>query len=1015
MVLTKKQFSYLRWGGVTFVLLLICLYSAIQFFSGSIRTKIEEILNEKLTAHIHFETFQFSILNSSLSPTITVSDNTLIGLDEFHNDTLLTCSEITIRFPWSILWREETLIKEIELLEPHIFLHILKNGHNNFNILRPSTDSDSSSDRVRVDALLIKRGVLDYKDYQNDIFIHADQIDHSGIIRISADTIFYSTASSISKLNIEHHDILLVDNKTVTLKVDHILLPHSNQFRFIGHELNINALNLSFNGEIQNKSKGIFVNLVAKSKSTEFKQLLSLIPGAYRMDEIPMESGGTVSLFASIEGMIGDNDKTIPIFDIDMAISNGYFKIDSLPFRVDSINTQIEISNINGHPDSTTFHLKNLMAVVDKHQLKGNILVKGGKDKFIDMSLVGDFNLDAYTKIFPLSYKEIAGEMHLDVAAKGHLKYKKNHDSTYTLLQVPIFKMSSGIKNGFLNYDTLPLQFDKIQFQLFAGNPSGKPEDTYFQIPHYNIVFGKNTLEGKLLYKGYRQPFIDGNLLCDVNLDDIEKVYPIPKNQWKGKLKSQLEVYGSFNTQTKQFPKLTSIIQITDGYYKPNNYSESIENIVFKGQAINGTGKWEDTRIEIDQFTGSLANAPFTLSGYVNDLDRIEYSLKLKSTLDLEAFTKVNPIEGYKVRGSLQTNIESKGIWEEIKNKNYSNLTTNGSIEIKNGLLLGSAWAKTIQIGEGLWSFQDEAVKVEKCKLKIDHSDIAIKGYLNHYLTLFQTNSHVNGDFVLSGDTLDLNPLLSSSRTANASGTWKVPSNWALQLSAKFKHVYFTDLHFSPLHVNATIENKTVRLNECKTLLNNSIVMGNGTYTTTEKTPFVTLKLNVTHWDIQKGYQSSILIRNWLPASKDAYGIVDIDYMVKGKLGDDYIPITESLQGEGTVTIQDATINGMKMFEELSKHSKEDKLKAPNCKSFTLFSTIKNNTVYIPNFQCKINGFETEIEGKAEFTGPIQFVIKMQLLPMDVIKIPFHVSGTYDNPKVIPGKGKNSDSSVNQP
>ncbi|WHZ08020.1 MAG: hypothetical protein OJF59_001773 [Cytophagales bacterium] len=34
----------------------------------------------------------------------------------------------------------------------------------------------------------------------------------------------------------------------------------------------------------------------------------------------------------------------------------------------------------------------------------------------------------------------------------------------------------------------------------------------------------------------------------------------------------------------------------------------------------------------------------------------------------------------------------------------------------------------------------------------------------------------------------------------------------------------------------------------------------------------------------------------------------------------------------------------------------------------------------------------------------LNYLIKTQLLPLNLVKVPFHITGTYDNPKVALGK-----------
>lgn len=68
-------------------------------------------------------------------------------------------------------------------------------------------------------------------------------------------------------------------------------------------------------------------------------------------------------------------------------------------------------------------------------------------------------------------------------------------------------------------------------------------------------------------------------------------------------------------------------------------------------------------------------------------------------------------------------------------------------------------------------------------------------------------------------------------------------------------------------------------------------------------------------------------------------------------------------------------------------------------------SEIRDNKLYVKPFSLKVSGFNTDIEGVNNINGTIKYLVKIELLPITKLKIPFHVVGTYDKPKIELGKG----------
>lgn len=74
-------------------------------------------------------------------------------------------------------------------------------------------------------------------------------------------------------------------------------------------------------------------------------------------------------------------------------------------------------------------------------------------------------------------------------------------------------------------------------------------------------------------------------------------------------------------------------------------------------------------------------------------------------------------------------------------------------------------------------------------------------------------------------------------------------------------------------------------------------------------------------------------------------------------------------------------------------------------RDFNIITEIRNSRVFVKPFTVKVSGFNTEIAGVTDIRGPLSYVIKVQLIPVNKLRIPFNVSGNYDNPKVALGKG----------
>ncbi|MBA4056744.1 MAG: outer membrane assembly protein, partial [Marivirga sp.] len=186
----------------------------------------------------------------------------------------------------------------------------------------------------------------------------------------------------------------------------------------------------------------------------------------------------------------------------------------------------------------------------------------------------------------------------------------------------------------------------------------------------------------------------------------------------------------------------------------------------------------------------------------------------------------------------------------------------------------------------------------------------------------------------------------------------------------------------------------------------NARFMASGTYDSRDlEHPLFDFNLKIDELDIQKAYKGMKIMRELLPAAADAHGLFSIDYKLRGELDSSMYPKTTTLIGGGDMHIADAKINGMKVFERLSKAAKKKEMNDPHLKDFTMTTEIRNNKIFVRPFTVVVSGFNTEIEGVNDISGTVNYILKVQLLGIDKLRIPFNVSGTYNNPKVALGKG----------
>jgi AsmA protein len=311
-----------------------------------------------------------------------------------------------------------------------------------------------------------------------------------------------------------------------------------------------------------------------------------------------------------------------------------------------------------------------------------------------------------------------------------------------------------------------------------------------------------------------------------------------------------------------------------------------------------------------------------------------------------------------------------------------------------------------------------EILKLDTIQFVTGRSKLWASGELHDYLAFFtKDDDNVLARLKIKSDTLDFNEWKSLFTTPKdnsialttkpkKTSAWKVPTLIDFDLKTDLKYVFYDDMIVEKLKGEILLKDGVMSVKNSQFNSLNAKFDAVGKYDSRQEDhPQFDFKLQIDELDIQRAYKEIALVRELLPVTANAEGLFSVDYYLQGELDHEMYPKTETLIGNGKIYIAEAKINGMKVFEQLSKAAKKNEMNDPHLRDFSMESEIRDNKVYVKPFKLKLSGFNTEIEGITDIAGAVNYVVKVQLLPLNMLKLPFHVTGTYDNPKVILGKG----------
>lgn len=1003
---------------------LFCIGLTILFLPSLFKDQVSEILkkeiNENISADVTFTEASLNLWRRFPNLTLTLDNVTVAGQKEFKGDTLVKMKELHLSLATlNLLFLNQIEIRDLTFYDPDFHILVHANGQSNYDIFTGSPDSlveGSGSVNLEMESWTIHQGKFLYDDRALGLRLTGEELSLDGrgevednvmTLAVEAATKSFSTGwkneTYISKKDIELDLDITYDNRTGVLKFNNSLLK-------------VNHLGVTLEGTFSHKENSHAVDIRFQSADSEFRDLLSLNNGLMR-DLRKLDVKGHFLLQGMLKGTYNNERSIFPLFKIDLKVSDGQIKYADLPSALNNIQFDLVAENTDGIPDHTILDLKTFRMNFGKNPVEGSLTIAGLRDGYVKSDLIAKVKLQDLEQIFPSDSVSMRGD--LDFALKADGNYKGSligipaKGKQWLQMQAPAFQLSLNLTDGLFKYDHLRESISDINFHLNARHDEGTLDRTSVTMEKLEARLGDNPLKGFVHLTGFRNPVINSELTARLDLSELQNFLPMEGMEARGIFDMDMKISGPLNDSLKQFPLVNARLNLKNGFLRSDQSPLPMEKLHLILEATNETGRLRDTRLNIDTLTYSIDGENFFVTGQISDLERINYDLSVKGVLYLDKLNRILRLNDIVMAGEIGLDLETSGNYEDLMAERYHKLPTSGQIRM-NGLIFQSQQIPHgLKVRHGHLLFTNEKIHLDTLYGSIGESSFSLKGHLTNYLAyVLHNEEEIRGDLEFQSEYFNLNELMRSEKlTRNDTAhhhleKFDIPKNINFTFDAEITNLIYKELIILDLRGEVVLNDGMLSLKETDFHSLDAHFRIAGDYDTRDvHHPKFDLAVNVEDLDIGKAHAAFATVQAVAPASEHTYGVFSVDYSLKGELLPNMFPVLSSLQGGGTIRIREATINGMKLFHHISGLTKKESLRNPELKDIVMETRVENGTVFVKPFSMNLAGFTTDIEGRHELTGTMNYVLKIGLPPFDVVKIPLHVSGTYDKPKIHLGKG----------
>jgi hypothetical protein len=972
------------------ILLFVIILAAIAipyFFKDEILEEVKKVANENVRAKIDFSDVGISMFSSFPDVTVSLEDLKVDGIEVFKGVRLADIKEFEVDLDiMSVINGEMMKINSVSLNEPTLYVKVLKNGLANYDIAIPSEELDTmQSEPTKFEIALseysVNNGNIIYDDASADTWVEIKNLNHKGTGNFTEAIYDLDTKTTADAFTASSGGISYLSKVKTDIDMEINIDMNNAKYTFKENEVNLNALQLNFDGFVAMPTDDIEMDLKFSSPQTSFKSILSMIPAAFSKDFDEVKASGKMGLNGVVKGIFNDN--SMPALDIDLMVANGTFKYPDLPLGMSNINVKTNIKSPSADFDKLVVDVPQFHIELDGNPFDANLKLRTPmSNPDVQAKMKGTIDLAKLAQAFPMEgIKTLSGIINADIST--NMKMNDVTNENYENID-----LSGKMAITDINYIAEGTPAVLIQAAQMDFTPQN------IQLNNFEAKLGKSDIklsgfvENPLTYFS-GEKVMNGEFVMRSNLLDINEFMV-------GEEPSKVQ-----NPDADAVSVETAETEMFDAFaFKLDGEIGELIYDVYRIKNMKAKGSFTPERFDLENFMMNLGNTDLQVNGQLNNVFGYVFDGEtIKGNIDMKADV-------------LDLNeIMAMGSSSESENKNESTETTTTTTTAEpEGDIFGrfdvvmKADAKQILYdvydiknlkAEG--RFTQNEFDIKSFETKIGKSDMKGSGTVSNALNyVFKSNETVSGRLIMNSNYLDLNELMAmgtSPETTTETPTETqptaenvemepavIPSDMNFDIQADFGKVLYDNIVLDQMKGEILLKDSKVSMNEVRAnTLGGSMVL-NGAYNTQDpKTPKFEFAYDIKQFEFDESVKQLRSFKYILPIAEYLQGRFNSQLSLTGELGTDMLPKWSTLNAKGIVETLQTAVKGNPTLDKIVT-----KLNASEMNPFKLedtknIITIVNGNLSIQPFSFNYKDVMFTVGGSHGIGGDLDYTIKTKI------------------------------------
>lgn len=461
-----------------------------------------------------------------------------------------------------------------------------------------------------------------------------------------------------------------------------------------------------------------------------------------------------------------------------------------------------------------------------------------------------------------------------------------------------------------------------------------------------------------------------------------------------GKLGFNGFVKGTYNE--KQMPAFALNLLVENGMFQYPALPAPVNNVQVNLAVTNPDGNLNNTKIDLSKFHAEVAGDAFDAKLLaVNVMKDPTIDSWLKGKINLGNITKIVPLEGgTKLAGIITADVSAKGAVSAIEKQQFDQFDAKGQLSVAGFSYLSKDLPQGFDISNALLTFSPQLVRLNNFAGKLGKSDLNMNGQVSNFFPYVFSKGILKGELNFHSNLIDANEFITGEETPAAKpetvdtasvSAPEIPSNIDFTLNSRINKLLYTNMEITNFAGAVKVaEQKLSFVNVGLNTLGAAVKMDGYYETTNPVKPTMMMDFGVQNLDIQKAATTFNTIQKMAPITEKMKGSFSTTFKMNTTLTKQLAPVYETLFAEGLLTIPNAEISGVKVFEKAADALKNDKLRKFAISNVKIQFKVEKGRVYTKPFDMNVAGQKITMSGSTGLDQTIDYTGKVAIPRKDL-------------------------------